>query len=61
MTSLAPFVRIVLRYLAGYLIARGLLDPASASDFVDPELVGAIVMAANEAWYFAARKWGWEK
>lgn len=61
MTAIAPFVRILLRYVSGYLIARGLLDPAAASDFVDPELVGAIVMAVNEAWYFAARRFGWEK
>lgn len=61
MTALAPFVRIALRYLSGYLIARGLLDPAAASDFVDPEIVGAVVGAINEAWYLAARKFGWEK
>lgn len=61
MTALAPFVRIGLRYLAAFLVAKGLFQPEDAAAFVDPEMVGAIVAVLNEAWYAAARKWGWEK
>lgn len=58
---MAPIVRIVMRYIAGYLIASGYLSEADKSLFVDPELIGFIVMGLNEAWYWAARRFGWAK
>ena len=61
MAHLAPFVRIILRYIAGVLIARGYFGEGDASLFMDEEIIGLIVMLLNEAWYYAARRWGWEK
>ena len=61
MTSIAPFVRILLRYLSGVLIARGMFSQEDAGLFMDPELIGILVGMLNEAWYMAARRFGWEK
>lgn len=61
--------RIILRYLAGYLVARGLVttdfgatlagdaDLASAAEL----LIGLGIGAASEGWYILARKFGWAK
>lgn len=58
---MAPIVRIVMRYIAGYLIASGYLSEADKSLFVDPELIGFIVMLLTEGYYIAARRFGWQK
>ena len=62
--SLSPVIRIILRYLGGFLIHAGFAsDP---STFADPDLIQAICYIAaggcffiSEGWYFLARKWGW--
>ena len=61
---LAPIVRILLRWLGGFLIAKGLaIDPR---EFADPDLVGAVCYAGaaicgaiSEGWWLLARKCGW--
>ncbi len=65
---MAPFIRIALRYLAGYLIARGWLAQDDTGIFDDPDLVAAISYGgaalcalASEFWYALAKKWGWSK
>lgn len=65
---MAPLIRIGLRYLAGYLIARGWLAQDDAGLFDDPDLVTAISFGgaalcalASEAWYAFSRKMGWGK
>jgi len=64
----APFVRIFLRYLGGYLVARGFLAQGDVGLFNDPELVAAISYGgaalcalAGEGWYWAAKRFGWSK
>jgi len=59
--------RIALRYLAAFLVARGIL-PADVRDgiFADPELVdvlqagiGVAIGATVEGWYAIAKRYGW--
>jgi hypothetical protein len=65
----AVFIRILLRYGAGILVAKGLLAPEWGLDLsTDPDVemavqvaVGAVAGAASEVWYFLARKFGWAK
>ncbi|MFT3973348.1 MAG: hypothetical protein QM699_07825 [Amaricoccus sp.] len=58
-----PLVRIVLRYLSGYLIAKGWL--AHGTDLAaDPDIVlavGVAIGAVTEVYYMIARKMGWSK
>jgi hypothetical protein len=66
---MSVFVRIVLRYGAGFLVARGLLGESDGSMLAaDPEVAsflemagGAALGAISEAWYMFARKLGWSK
>jgi hypothetical protein len=65
---MGPFIRIGLRYLAGYLIAGGFLAQGDTGIFDDPDLVAAISYGgaalcalASECWYALAKKWGWAK
>lgn len=65
---MGPFVRIGLRYLGGYLAARGWLAQTDTDLFDDPDLVaalsygGAMLCALiGEGWYALARKMGWAK
>ena len=65
---MAPFVRIGLRYLGGYLAARGFLAQTDTGIFDDPDLVAAISYGgaalcalASEVWYWAAKRFGWSK
>lgn len=65
---MAPFIRIALRYLGGYLVARGFLAQSEAGLFNDPELVAslsyggaALCALIGEGWYALAKKWGWAK
>lgn len=59
--------RILLRYVAGMLVAKGVFAPGDA-DFIfgDPELAGVVEMAigglivlAVEGAYLAAKRLGW--
>lgn len=66
--KLAPLTRIALRYIAGALITKGLLDADSASLFTDPELIdlahlgiGVVFATGTEFWYWLASKLGWKK
>jgi hypothetical protein len=65
---MGPFIRIGLRYLGGYLAARGFLAQTDTGIFDDPDLVAAISYGgaalcalASEGWYALAKKWGWAK
>lgn len=66
---MSVFVRIFLRWLAGFLIAKGIFSESDASMIAtDPELaamievgLGMALGAISEAWYFLARKFGWSK
>jgi type III secretory pathway component EscT len=62
-------VRIGLRYVAAALVAKGIFTSADAGQFsTDPDVanllevsLGLAIGAATEAWYWAARKFGWQK
>ncbi len=60
------FIRIALRYVVGFLIAKGILsvgfeDVASDPDVVDMVTAGIAVVVglAVEGWYYLARRFGW--
>ena len=62
-----PLIRIVLRYLAGALVAKGIFDPDTGAALAnDPEVAayvemvaGVVIGTATEWWYArAARKGG---
>lgn len=57
----APFVRIALRYGSAFLMAKGFFGDDAVGFFVDEEVIGLAVAVLNEAWYLAARRFGWEK
>lgn len=65
----AVIVRIALRYLAGILVARGLLSADDGGTFsADPDIqmlvetgAGLAIGAATEGWYWMAHKFGWSK
>jgi len=61
MSNLSPFVRIALRIIGGYLIGAGYASEDDLWIFTDPELVGAVALVVSEAWYFAAKRFGWSK
>ena len=61
----APLVRIALRYVAGFLIAKGLASPKTMAD---PDLALAIcyggagvITLITELWYRMARKKDWPR
>ncbi len=62
-------IRILLRYAAGALVAKGLLTAEDGASFAtDPDIMQALevaagigIGAATELWYAAARKFGWAK
>ena len=65
---MAPIVRILLRYLAGFLIKKGILGANDQGMLNDPELVqsiccalAALCAAISEGWWLLARKYGWAK
>lgn len=70
-SAFAPALRIFLRYVAGALLAKGVLTPDVAGAIItDPELVpslidlastaaGAALMAVVEGYYAIARRKGW--
>lgn len=61
MKLLAPFVRIGLRILGGFLIGKGWVDEETVAMFSTTEIVGAVSLMISEGWYVLARKFGWEK
>lgn len=66
MTSLIPVIaRIVARYLAGGLVAVGIIAAGSEAQIAtDPEvllIIGGVIGAATEGLYAVARKRGWSK
>lgn len=64
---IGPIARILLRVLAGFLIAKGWFAPDEINALVtDVEVVGLVEMAlagtvwgATEAYYYLAKRWGW--
>ncbi|WP_045834463.1 hypothetical protein [Hyphomicrobium sp. 99] len=62
-------LRIGLRYVAAFLMARGLLSPdigttLAADDDVIQMIevaLGSLVGVAAEVWLYAERKFGWER
>jgi hypothetical protein len=61
---LAPFARVLLRYVGAALVSAGIT--ISPSTLLDPDVVqitcillGAACSAASEAWYYVAKKNGW--
>ncbi len=62
---IAPLSRIVLRYLAGFLVAYGVITPDIGQILItDPDIiaiVGVVLGAIVESFYVIARKYGWSK
>lgn len=64
---MAAIIRIVLRYGAGFLVARGLLGESDGNMLAsDPEVaalietgVGLAIGVTSEAWYYLAKRFGW--
>ena len=63
-----PLIRILLRYLSGVLIAKGIFADGDTSLLEAPELVnglemiaGMAIAAGTEYWYKLADKRGWRK
>lgn len=57
------YLRLALRYVAGYLVFKGIL-PQEIADMIeqDPELagaIGALIAVAVEGAYAIAKKLGW--
>ncbi|TRC96790.1 hypothetical protein FJV76_02740 [Mesorhizobium sp. WSM4303] len=65
---IAVLIRIILRYGAGVLVARGLLGADDAAAFSsDPDIqaglevgAGLAIASATEAWHWLSRKFDWE-
>lgn len=62
---MAPYIRIALRYLAGYLVFKNLI-PAEWADMIanDPDIVAGVGIALAlcvEGFYAMARRFGWAK
>lgn len=64
---MAIAIRILLRYVAAALVAKGFLSPGLGDQIaVDPDIAslieivaGGLAMAAAELWYFVAKRFGW--
>lgn len=65
---MSAWTRIFLRYLAAFLVAKGLI-PSDVADTVsgDPEiavaveaLIGMALGAAVEGWYVLSKRMGWQ-
>lgn len=60
---IAPIARIAARYIAGALMAYGII-PSDEAAILEPEIalaVGAVIGALTEAIYAVAIKKGWTK
>lgn len=61
--------RILLRYLAGLLVSKGLIDSDLGTElFTDPQILdwasvvlGGAAATIAEYWYALARRFGWSK
>lgn len=66
---MAAYVRILLRYGSGFLVARGLLGESDGNFLAtDPDVAAVVELAAgaalglvSEAWYGLAKRFGWSK
>ena len=62
---MTPIIRIILRYGAGALVAKGYLTPTDASALAtDPDILlaaGAILGVVTEVWYALAKRFGWSQ
>ncbi|NPD13714.1 hypothetical protein HOY34_00675 [Xinfangfangia sp. D13-10-4-6] len=62
---IAVFARILARYIAGALVAVGVIDAGLGETLaIDPELalfLGAILGAGVEGTYALARRFGWQR
>lgn len=64
---MAVLARILLRYLAGFLVFKGLFAPDMGNVLAtDPDILawtqlglGFAASGVAEAWYWLARKFGW--
>lgn len=59
MVSISPLIRILLRMFGGIMIGAGFSENAVTDIVTDPELVGLLCWLISEAWYRAAKKYGW--
>lgn len=63
---LGPLSRVGLRYLVGFLVAKGYsIDPNTAAD-PDIQQLAYFMMAGglglfSEGWWYLARKYGWSQ
>lgn len=58
---MAPIIRILMRYLSAFLIAKGYFGEGDAGLFMDEELIGFIVAAMSEGWYALAKIKKWSR
>ncbi len=66
MTLTAQLVRIFLRYLAGFLVAKGLVDAGTGDAIATDETliasaelaIGSVLALVNEAWFARAIRKG---
>ncbi len=61
MNAATPFVRIALRYIAGVLLAHGLVDAETGNMIAtDPDLIallaGGVMFAVTEGWFLIERR-----
>lgn len=59
MGNIAPFVRIGLRIVGGFLIGKGWASEQDVTILMDPEIIGVICLVISEGWFLAAKKFGW--
>ena len=59
--DLAPFIRIALFVLGGYLTGQGYDENLIRFIQTDPELIGAIILALTGGWYALAKWLGWKR
>lgn len=64
---IGPISRILARYLAGALVAAGMLDVSFGQEIgADPDFalilqtaIGFLLMGVTEGWYWFAKRMGW--
>jgi hypothetical protein len=60
---IAVYARLIARYLAGALLAYGMIDAETSQHIaLDPDValvLSAVLTAATEGFYKLARKYGW--
>lgn len=61
LNDLAPFVRIGLFILGGYLAGNGHSNAFVNYIQTDPELIAAITLAIPSAWYAIAKWFDWKR